>query len=151
MPKETFSYFPLRVPPDPAHPTGSTSMKPVLLDSLSTSDGAFTQVAMLLDTGSDDCMVPMKTAIALGLDLSTLPSALVDGVGGRSILVYYTTLRIELPRSIVFETEVGLSEGLDHIGFSLLGQNGFFDRFNVEFRLAEGLFTLEPANKLPIQ
>ncbi len=106
---------------------------------------------MLLDTGSDDCMVPMKTAIALGLDLSILPSALVDGVGGKGILVYYTTLRIELPRGIVFETAVGTSEGLDHIGFSLLGQTGFFDRFNVEFRLAEGLFSIEPAHPLSIQ
>jgi len=32
---------------------------------------------------------------------------------------------------------------MDAIGLGLLGQNGFFDKYNVEFRNAEGIFTIE--------
>lgn len=37
----------------------------------------------------------------------------------------------------------GFTMGLEQIGYGLMGQAGFFDKFNVTFRHSEGIFQIE--------
>jgi hypothetical protein len=73
------------------------------------------------------------------------------GVGNIANVTYIDTINIDLGFGLEFHTKVGFSEGLDTYGIGLLGYSGFFDQFNVEFRLAEGIFTIEPAAQPAIQ
>jgi hypothetical protein len=88
-------------------------------------------------------------ATALGLDVPRLPKAITSGVGSQTNLTYYDNLTIDLGSGIVFTACVGFTQGMDAIGLGLLGQDGFFDQYNVEFRNAEGIFTIEAARELP--
>lgn len=65
--------------------------------------------------------------------------------GSESNVTYYDHLKIDLGKGIVFSAYVGFTEGMDAMAIGLLGQDGFFDRYNVEFRNAEGIFTVENA------
>jgi len=72
-----------------------------------------------------------------------LPKALTGGVGGQSNTTYYDTLTIDLGSGIAFSSYVGFTQGMDAVGFGLLGQTGFFDDFNVEFLHKQKIFTIE--------
>jgi hypothetical protein len=67
-------------------------------------------------------------------------------VGSESNVTFYDYLRIDLGKGIVFSAYVGFTDGMDAMAIGLLGQDGFFDRYNVEFRNAEGIFTVESAS-----
>ncbi len=73
---------------------------------------------------------------------------MTSGVGSDSNVTYYDTLTINLGSGIVFPAYVGFTQGMDAIGLGLLGQDGFFDKYNVEFRNAEGIFTIEGVEAL---
>ena len=56
---------------------------------------------------------------------------------------YYTELEIALAQGVQFKSYVGFTPGLDAQGIGLLGQQGFFDYYNVTFRHKEQKFTIE--------
>jgi hypothetical protein len=52
-------------------------------------------------------------------------------------------VEIDLQGIFRFPVYAGFTSGLDDIGLGLLGQSGFFDRFNVHFKLAERIYEIE--------
>jgi hypothetical protein len=85
----------------------------------------------------------MTLAIMLKLDVLQLPKALTGGVGSQANTTYYDTLSIDLGGGVVFDAYAGFTQGLDSVGMGLLGQGGFFDSYNVEFRHRDKIFTVE--------
>ena len=77
----------------------------------------------------------------LGLDALNCPSEVISGVGGSSSS-QYSNVEIDFGpfRITVY---AGFTIGLDPIGFGLLGQAGFFDRFNITFKHSQGVFQIE--------
>lgn len=96
-----------------------------------------------LDTGADHCVFPAAFALSLGIDLLTLKKQLTGGVGSTANPTYYTNLEITLGGGIQFKSYVGFTPALDAQGIGLLGQFGFFEYYNVHFRLREQRFTIE--------
>ena len=90
-------------------------------------------------------MFSLDVALKMKLDLGTLPTSITEGIGNTNNLTYHAEVTIDLPRGMSFKTKAAFSDGLTEKAFGLLGQSGFFSGFNVEFRLAENLFTIEPA------
>ena len=88
-------------------------------------------------------MFPFSLAILLKIDVLALPKALTGGVGGQSNTTYYDTLTIDLGNGIAFTAYAGFTQGMDAVGFGLLGQAGFFDVYTVEFRHKQRIFTIE--------
>ena len=119
--------------------------RPMLLVKVAGPRGLSSNVAVLLDTGADFCMFPLSLALDVGLKPAALPSSITAGVGNASNLTHYAEVSIDLGGGMSFRTRAAFSDGLETMAIGLLGQTGFFDRFHVEFRLAEGFFTLEPA------
>jgi hypothetical protein len=115
--------------------------RPVTITAL---NGQSVRFLAILDTGADTCVFPLSTAILLGLDVLNSPKAFTGGVGSQSNLTMYERVKIDLGDGISFETRAGFTQGLDAIGLGLLGQTGFFEYFNVEFRHSEKIFTIEP-------
>jgi hypothetical protein len=48
-----------------------------------------------------------------------------------------------LGNGITFSAFVGFNQGMDPIGFGLLGQAGFFEKHRVEFLHSQKVFTVE--------
>ena len=96
------------------------------------------------DSGADACLFPMSLAILLKLDVLGLPKALTGGVGSSANVTYYDTITLDLGHGIEFSAYVGFTAGMDNLGFGLLGQEGFFDKYNVEFLHQQKRFTIEP-------
>jgi hypothetical protein len=83
-------------------------------------------------------------AIMLKLDVLKLPKNATLGVGGVPNVTHYDTVQIDLGHGIVFSAYVGFTEGLESVGLGLLGQAGFFDKYDVHFSHNQKLFTIEP-------
>jgi hypothetical protein len=120
-------------------------LRPMVDVLLLAPNGETIQMSALVDSGADFCLFPLDVAHVLGLDIQTLPSSSTAGVGSASNLTYFADLTINLENGVIFETRVGFTAGMNRAGFGLLGQQGFFENYNVEFRHRERVFTLEEA------
>jgi hypothetical protein len=109
-------------------------------------NGESMEVEALADTGADFCLFPLYVAKMLGLSLDISATSTTTGVGNAANLTYYDTLTIDLGHGVIFTTRVGFTEGMNGAGFGLLGQLGFFENYNVEFRHRERIFTVEAAS-----
>jgi hypothetical protein len=72
------------------------------------------------------CLFPLSLAILLKIDVLALPKAFTGGVGSQSNSTYYDSLTIDLGNGIDFTSYVGFTQGMDAVGFGLLGQNWLF-------------------------
>jgi hypothetical protein len=79
----------------------------------------------------------------LGLDPVTLASHSSKGVGNSDVLSHFAQVGIYIPGIGTIQVEAGFSEGMEHMGIGLLGQQGFFEAFRVTFDLPQNFFYLE--------
>lgn len=105
--------------------------------------GGAIRCAVWLDSGADSCAFPISFAALLGLDVLKLPMALTAGVGSSLNNTYYAWLDIDLGRGIRFRSFAGFTDGLEKHGIGLLGQEGFFEFYNVRLSHKERKFTIE--------
>lgn len=145
MPSFSFSYARLPIPPSKHRPQGHMAMRPWLAARISAPhDAPFVDCVVCLDTGADHCVFPLSIASRIGLEVENMPKGETTGVAGKAD-IYFADVRIEIPlppgqgNSMVFETPAGFVQGL---GIGLLGQDGFFDRFDVTFAQRQGIFTI---------
>jgi hypothetical protein len=94
-----------------------------------------------LDTGSDDCVFPASLAIPLGLNYKEGRTLNFGGVGKGAQVAYFFDLELEVEGFPKYRVPVGFTEALVRVG--ILGQNGFFDHFSVEFDLPNDRITLK--------
>ena len=78
----------------------------------------------------------------LDLDPLKTPVQPTRGVGG-VVLTYFADVLVELRGQSPILVYAGFTEGLETVGVGLLGQVGFFDRFNVHFKLRDGICNTE--------
>jgi len=88
-------------------------------------------------------LFPLSLAILLKLDVLKLPKALTGGVGSSANTTYYDTITIDLGSGIAFSAYTGYTQEMDQMGLGLLGQDGFFECYKVEFLLSKKVFTIE--------
>jgi hypothetical protein len=89
---------------------------------------------------------PLSFAAALGLDPLKMKAQGSMGMGSYNVPTYYenVTMRISFGSHVQeYPLYAGFTQGLEQQGVGLLGQFGFFDRFNVLFDRARGLFHVE--------
>ncbi|HZB87646.1 MAG TPA: hypothetical protein VE291_03215 [Terracidiphilus sp.] len=96
------------------------------------------------DSGADSCLFPLSLAILLKLDVLSLPIALSGGVGSQGNITYYDTVEIDIGNGMKFSAYAGFTSAMNHIGWGLLGQAGFFENFAVEFLYNRKIFNIEP-------
>ncbi len=143
MAQIVYPYFNFQIPPSRPFPNGQTLKKPMAFATLMASNGESLRCMVLLDTGADSCLFPLALAIALKIDVLSLPSTLTGGVGSSSNVTYYDKIRIDLGNGIMFMAYAGFTEGMNSHGIGLLGQEGFFDTYDVVFSRAKGTATIE--------
>jgi len=143
MAKVTFPYAEIPLPASAPHPQGLTAYRPLTVATVTSSTGHSIRFLVLADSGADACLFPLSVAFLLKIDVARLPKTMTGGVGSNSNVTYYDTVQIDLGEGIVFDAYAGFTEGLNSAGMALLGQDGFFEHFNVEFLHRQRIFTVE--------
>jgi hypothetical protein len=141
----TFPYVALSLPADEARPHGLIAQRPLVFATVTASNGESTRCIVMPDSGADACLFPLSLAILLKLDILKLPKAFTGGVGSSANTTYYDTINIDLGNGIAFSAYTGFTQGMDQMGIGLLGQDGFFEHYRVEFLLSKKIFTIESA------
>jgi hypothetical protein len=144
MAKSICPYSSFPVSASEVYPHGTTAHRPVALATVTASNGQSVQWIVMPDSGADACLFPLALAIVLKINILKLPKAFTGGVGSQVNVTYYDNLTIDLGNGIVFTAYVGFTQGMDQVGLGLLGQSGFFDRYNVEFLHSRKIFTIDP-------
>lgn len=94
----------------------------------------FKEYEALVDSGADNCLLPKRAGLQLGLKLPTKATGYSTGVGGHVPL-----------KHIILETKLGLEKlklkfawlyTCDDVPV-VIGRKGIFDNFNVDFRQNE--------------
>jgi hypothetical protein len=80
---------------------------------------------------------------SLGIDPLTAPVEMTSGVGTEGVPTHFADISIDLQGLIRFPVFAGFTVGLDPLALGLLGQVGFFDRFNLGFRLSDKTCLIE--------
>ncbi len=129
-----YSYF--NIPPNPAFPSGRIAPRPIVKLTLVNGIERLSCYA-IIDSGADHCVFPRSFMQPLGLDALVAPIEMTTGVGSSNVPTHFVNINIDLQGVVQFSVYAGFTTGLDQMGMGLLGQAGFFDRFNVAFRLPE--------------
>jgi hypothetical protein len=88
-------------------------------------------------------MFPSVFAAQIGLELTSGRPYRFSGAGSRGQLAYFFDLEVEIVGVLKYRMPIGFTQAMDASRVGLLGQNGFFDQFNVSFLLRERKFVLE--------
>lgn len=155
MPRQTFPYIQIPLPPTPPFPNGQFVYRPLIFARLTASNGSKFLCLCEVDSGADQCVFPASFALALGLDTLTMKQQITGGVGNSGNLTYYDDLIIELgiwvdvngtltftPR-FTFKTYAGFTAGLESQGVGLLGELGLFENYLVTFDHKNRVFHIE--------
>ncbi|HWZ31007.1 MAG TPA: hypothetical protein VNX18_06730 [Bryobacteraceae bacterium] len=142
MPRYAFRYQEFMLEPCDAFPQGRVAKRPLLSVTLVAPDGRTFDTVACPDSGADHCVFPLKFAGELGLDVASMKSALSTGVGNAENETWYANITIKMDRGLEFEAYAGFTDGLDDVGYGLLGQEGFFNKYVVLFDHGDGEFCL---------
>jgi hypothetical protein len=142
MPTYRLPYTYINIRPNPAFPNGQVAPRPIIRLTLVNGESQLTCYA-IIDSGADHCVFPRSFMQPLGLDPLTSPIVLTAGLGGTNIPTHFAHVSIDIPGIMKFPVYAGFTTGLEPIGRGLLGQTGFFDRFNLHFKQPERFCYLE--------
>jgi hypothetical protein len=143
MPKVTFPYNSFPIAPSQSEPNGSTAHRPVAVATITATNGRSVRWVVIPDSGADSCVFPLSLAFLLQLDPLKMDKSMTSGVGSQANITYFDILTIDLGQGVSFTCKVGFTQGLDAVGFGLLGQDGFFSNFDVHFSHKQKLFDIE--------
>ena len=105
-------------------------------------------VFALIDSGADSCIFPASVAESLGISIPNANASRFSGSSNEVQVAYYervtaTILPMDAPNiesnqaPINFPLYAGFCESLEHVGMGILGLEGFFSRFSVNFHYAQ--------------
>jgi hypothetical protein len=90
---------------------------------------------VLVDSGADFCIFDAGIAELLDIDLQSGIPAQVVGITGTLETYYIHQVRLTIG-GWPYDVAVGFLQNIARMGYGVVGQNGFFDKFVVKFDLA---------------
>lgn len=96
----------------------------------------------LIDSGADYCIFSLEIAKELGLKISTKNKTKFVGIGKDKVEGYWGEIDIRIGNSI-YTTEVIFAE-ISDFGHGVLGQQGFFDHFDVKLSYQKQSIEIAP-------
>ena len=111
---------------------------PIIIKS--TKKVAFYSV--LIDSGADHCIFNLGTAKALGIKLKSKDKTIISGIGKGLIQGYWNELELRVAGKI-YTTKVIFANISDY-GYGILGQQGFFDHFDVTLSYHKKTIEIQP-------
>lgn len=102
----------------------------------------FMLYAALIDSGADYCIFNMDIADLLEIKLNRKNRARFMGVGKSKISGYWSKVSIRIG-DVIYETKVIFAE-ISDFGHGILGQQGFFDHFDISLSYNDQSIGIEP-------
>ncbi len=96
----------------------------------------------LIDSGADYCIFGLGVAEALDIKLKSQNKTKVSGVAKELIEGFLTNLEIRIG-TVKYETKVIFAD-ISDFGHGILGQQGFFDHFDVKLSYQKQTIEIEP-------
>jgi hypothetical protein len=95
----------------------------------------------LVDSGADDYLFPLEVATELGLPLNHENENRYGGIGSGHITAIFAHVKIDFAGEVTFPLYAGFSNAPSVV--PILGQAGFFDRFDVTFKKRKEVIELK--------
>jgi hypothetical protein len=128
----TLPYTRFRSHPSPAFPNRRSVDRPAIETSIGYQGRIFpSPFFSIIDSGADTCVFPAVVGSLIGIDVkSGVPETSVGVVGSGVTYYHWVTVYVWIQgREYHFDCYAGFLEGLNQMGFGLLGHHGFFDLF----------------------
>jgi len=114
------------------------------VDLWSTLKGKWVSVSMYIDSGADITLIPRSMSELLGFEFNESEITGLRGVGGGMVAVIIKKVPIRIEKH---EFEVNVAWAMIEEVPYLLGQEGVFDRFNVNFKKTDKIIEFEPLSE----
>ncbi len=101
---------------------------------------------VLADSGADSCVFDMGIGEILGIDFKKAKKVFMQGATGSQQIAYLHTVMVCLG-SKCFTTDALFTSNMRHAKYGILGQQGFFEHFEVVFSYPKKIITITPAKK----
>jgi hypothetical protein len=112
---------------------GVILLEPVIPVRLKYGARAITVLA-LIDSGADSCFFHASIGKALGIDIKSGREEKVRSLSPQPIPIYMHTVQLILKGEPAINIDVGFIESDLLADGGLLGQEGFFDEFDIRFQ-----------------
>ncbi len=131
--------------PSAAYPDRTSIPRPRIELRLFHED-RFVKLLALVDSGADDCLFPLEVAHFLKLPLKRDAVHHYGGIGSGTISAAFATVGVEVGKWSI-PLYAGFSDSPSVV--PILGQDGFFNAFEINFNRVAETLTLKEFNKRP--
>lgn len=112
-------------------PNKKSSLRPVIQIDFETSKGKFGYL-VLIDSGADYCIFHAKMGELLELDIKSGTPLTFYGTSGQPQKAYFHNIEFKIGGH-KHKCKVGFSYDMEKLAYGLLGQDGFFDKWLIQF------------------
>ena len=109
------------------------ALRPVIQIDFDSKNGGFGYL-VLIDSGADYCVFHSEIGERLGLDIRKGKELTFYGTSGEAQKAYFHTIEFKVG-GIIHHAEVAFSYEMKKLAYGILGQDGFFDKWNIKFEL----------------
>lgn len=111
---------------------------PIILKSSSS----VSLYSALVDSGADHCIFSLDIADAMGIKLRSKDKTKISGIGKEEVDGFWSQIEFRIGGKI-YSTKVIFAK-INEYGYGILGQNGFFDHFDVKLSHQKQTIEIEP-------
>lgn len=128
-----FDYLKLDARPTPAFPRQRSISRPLIPVKL-LNEGELVKTIALIDSGADWCIFHGDLGELIGLDVrSGMEQDFYGIIGSGPGQIFFHDISVEIG-GIAYPMRCGFSYDISPNGYGVLGQFGFFDTFDVNFK-----------------
>ena len=98
-------------------------------------------VIALVDSGADLCLFHSDIGKLIGINVESGSELAFQGVSGAKAIAYLHRVSLTVRDMNSISLDVGFTDSMA-IGTGLLGQQGFFEQFHINFNLGEKIFEM---------
>lgn len=121
-------------------PHNKSALRPVVQIDFETDNGSFGYL-VLIDSGADYCIFHASIGEILGLDIKSGKPLTFFGTSGEPQKAYFHKITFKVGGNS-HTCFVGFSYDMEKLAYGILGQDGFFDSWNVKFEYSKEVIEL---------
>jgi len=106
--------------------------------------GNHKDIIALVDSGADVCLFHSDIGKLLDIDVESGSELAFHGVSGAKASAYLHRITLTVRDMKSISLDVGFTDSMA-VGTGLLGQQGFFEQFHINFQMSEKVFSLTPS------
>jgi len=110
---------------------GNSTIRPVIPVRL-TYKNISVEHNVLIDSGADFCLISYDVAEVLKIPVESGIKSTAQGITGNDNPIYIHQITLKVGTTTV-RVKAGFLKNMNNVGYGIVGQVGFFDKFEVKF------------------